>query len=130
MDLRLINENQKSQYNKLVTHVIQSWEWGEARKNLGTPLIRYGIYRDGHLVKAFQLTLHKIPLTKKYIGYLPKGPFPDKDLVEALIKICKDQKCVFIKIESQFPFNVSTIPYNKAKDAKIQKRMGMGTVSD
>lgn len=99
MDLRQISEKQKSEYNKLVTHVIQSWEWGEARKSQGTPLLRYGIYNGGKLTKAFQLTLHKIPFTNKYVGYLPKGPMPDKELVEALKKIGYENNCAFIKIE-------------------------------
>jgi lipid II:glycine glycyltransferase (peptidoglycan interpeptide bridge formation enzyme) len=99
MDLRPITEKQKSQYNRLVTHVIQSWEWGEFRKSLGLPLLRYGIYKDNKLVKAFQLTLHKIPFTKQYIGYLPKGPLPDKELRVALEKIGKEFNCVSIKVE-------------------------------
>lgn len=99
MDLRPISKEQKSEYNKLVTHVIQSWEWGEFRKSLGIPVLRYGIYQDGKLLKAFQLTLHKIPFINQYVGYLPKGPNPDKELVEALNKIGKENNCAFIKIE-------------------------------
>ncbi|MDP3934691.1 MAG: hypothetical protein Q8Q46_00475, partial [Candidatus Giovannonibacteria bacterium] len=71
MDLRIITAEQKAQYqqavssayNKLVTHVIQSWEWVEFRKSLDIPVLRYGLYENGKLVKAFQLTLHKIPFT-------------------------------------------------------------------
>ena len=112
MDLRAITEKQRSQYNKLVTHVIQSWEWGEARKSLGIPLLRYGLYRNNKLSTAFQLTLHKIPFTKKFVGYLPKGPYPDKDLAEALKKIGRENNCAFIKIEpdiqiSNFKFQIS-----------------------
>jgi len=99
MDLRPIKNIQKNQFNKLVTHVIQSWEWGEFRKSLGIPVLRYGIYSEGKLTRAFQLTLHKIPFTNKYVGYLPKGPFPDKELAEALKKIGKENSCAFIKLE-------------------------------
>ncbi len=99
MDLRLITSKQKSQYNKFVTHAIQSFEWGDARKSLGLPILRYGLYKNGKLYKSFQLTLHKIPFAKKYVGYLPKGPEPDKELLEALRKIGKENNCAFIKIE-------------------------------
>lgn len=99
MDLRPISEKQKSQYNKLVTHVMQSWQWGEFRESLGTPLLRFGLFDNGKLKVAFQLTLHQIPLTKKYVGYLPKGPFPDKNLADALLKIAKENNCAFIKLE-------------------------------
>ncbi len=99
MDIRPIKENQKTQYNKLVTHIIQSWEWGKARKALGIPILRYGLYSNGKLFKAFQLTLHKIPFTKSFVGYFPKGPLPDKQLAIALRKIGKENNCAFIKLE-------------------------------
>lgn len=99
MDLRPITNKQKFQYNKLVTHVIQSFEWGEFRKSLGIPVLRFGLYHNGKLSKAFQLTLHKIPFINQYVGYLPKGPRPDKELAEALKKIGKEHNCAFIKLE-------------------------------
>ena len=99
MDLGPITDKQRLAYNKLVTHVIQSWEWGEARLSLGIPLLRYGLYKNGNLKKVFQLTLHKIPFINKYVGYLPKGPFPDKELADALTKIGNEHKCAFIKCE-------------------------------
>ena len=99
MDLRTISISQKNQYNKLVSHIIQSWEWGQARENLGTKVLRYGLFKNGKLYKAFQLTLHPIPFTKSFVGYLPKGPVPDKELSDALIKIGKENNCAFIKIE-------------------------------
>lgn len=111
MDLRVITKKQKSQYNQKVTHVMQSWEWGEFRECFGLPLKRYGLYKRGSLNKAFQITFHKIPFTNQFVGYLPKGPNPDKDLAEALAEIGKQEKCAFIKVEpniqaSQTPYKV------------------------
>lgn len=112
MDLRPIkdtpNLSQVHHYNQRVTHIMQSWQWGEFRKSLGTPALRYGIYKKNKLEVAFQLTLHKIPLINQFVGYLPKGPFPDKDLVKALKKIGKEQNCAFIKLE---PNILTTDPY-------------------
>lgn len=99
MDLRPITDKQKPQYNKSATHVIQSFEWGEFRKALRIPLLRYGLYQKGKLINAFELTLHKIPFTNEFVGYLPKGPMPDKTLAQALKKIGKENNCAFIKIE-------------------------------
>ncbi len=99
MDLRPLDSTHKKQYNQVVTHVIQSWEWGEFRKSLGLPLLRYGIFQKDQLVSAFQMTLHRIPYTKYYVGYLPKGPLPDKRLAEALEQIGKEHHCAFIKVE-------------------------------
>lgn len=99
MDLRLIKDNQKKEYNKLVTHVIQSWEWGEFRKKMGLTVLRYGIFDADKLKTVFQLTIHNIPFTKKTVGYLPKGPFPDKEFADALKIIGRKYNCAFIKIE-------------------------------
>lgn len=99
MDIRPLTDKDKVSYNKLVTHVIQSWEWGEFRKSLGLPLLRYGIFKAGKLTTAFQLTLHKIPFTSQFVGYLPKGPLPDKELAEALTKIGQENNCALIKVE-------------------------------
>ncbi len=108
MDLRLLDDSFKDKYNKLVTHVIQSWEWGEFRKSLGLPLLRYGIFEDGKLVSAFQLTLHKIPFTNKFVGYLPKGPTPNKQLAQALTTIGKEHNCAFVKVEPDVEKDPST----------------------
>ena len=116
MDLRAVTEKQRSQYNKLVTHVIQSCEWGEFRKSLGIPLLRYGIYKNGKISKAFQLTLHKIPFTKKFVGYLPKGPFPSSELGQALTKIGKENNCAFIKVEPNIESS------NKNQELSIDKK--------
>lgn len=99
MDLRPVHDDLKKEYNKVVTHVMQSWEWGEFRQSLGLPLLRYGLFEGEKLIKAFQLTLHKIPLTNSFVGYLPKGPLPDKELAQALEKIGEKHHCAFIKVE-------------------------------
>ena len=90
MELREIKDSEKAVYNKSVTHIIQSWEWGEFRKKLGIPLERYGLFEGKKILKAFQISFHKIPFTKKFVGYLPKGPFPDKDFADALAQIGKE----------------------------------------
>ncbi len=97
MDLREITN--KQQYDRLTTHVIQSYEWGEARKSLGTPLLRYGLYKQNKLISVFQITLHKIPFINQYVGYLPKGPLPDRAFTNALKSIGKAHNCAFIKTE-------------------------------
>lgn len=114
MDLRIIAPSQQKTYNSFVTHVIQSWEWGEFRKSLGLSLLRYGLYQNNQLTKVFQLTLHKIPYTDQYVGYLPKGPEPDKDLADALEQIGKENNCAFIKVEPNL--DVSRITYHVSRE--------------
>lgn len=99
MEVKLLTNDYAAEYDKHVTHVIQSWEWGDFRKKIGTPVLRYGIYQNNKLKTVFQITLHKIPLTNKYVGYLPKGPTPDTDLADALESIGRENHCIYIKTE-------------------------------
>jgi lipid II:glycine glycyltransferase (peptidoglycan interpeptide bridge formation enzyme) len=107
MDLKIISDSQKSQYNKSVTHVMQSWQWGEFREQMGVKLSRFGLYDDKKLIDAFQITFHKIPFLNQYVGYLPKGPFPDQDLAKALKEIGQKNNCAFIKLEPNIKINNS-----------------------
>lgn len=107
MDLRQISDDQKDAYNTAVTHVMQSWEWGEFRKSLGLPVLRYGLYQKDKLESGFQLTLHKIPFINSFVGYMPKGPLPDKRLALALEKVGLQTNCAFIKLE---PHILATAP--------------------
>ncbi|MDD2822645.1 MAG: peptidoglycan bridge formation glycyltransferase FemA/FemB family protein [Candidatus Daviesbacteria bacterium] len=113
MDLKEISNEQKDEYNKCVTHIVQSWEWGEFRQNLGTKLKRFGLYENGQLKVAFHLSFHKIPFTNYLVGYLAKGPVPDKNLGEALIKIGKEENCAFIKIEPNIESGMNKISVDK-----------------
>ncbi len=81
-------------------HPLQSEEWEEFRKKTGVKTVRV----DGLL-----MTVHKIPHTPFSIGYLPKGPMPDKKLIDELRKIGKEQNCIFIQLEPNVERNSSFI---------------------
>lgn len=105
MDLRVLDDSYKDEYDLHVSHVIQSWMWGEFRKSIGTSLLRYGLFKNGKLERAFSISFHQIPVINKYVGYLPKGPFPDSEMAQALKQISKEQNCVFIKTEPDVEMN-------------------------
>ncbi len=94
-----IGEDKKEDYNKVVSHPLQSYEWGEFRKKTGIKVIRRGLIRNGKIKDAFTLTLHKIPRTKYYAGYLPKGNQPTRELLDELVRIGKEENCIFIQLE-------------------------------
>ena len=71
-------------------HPLQSPLWGEFRKKTGIKVVK---------IDGFQLTIHPISKTKYTIGYFPKGPMPTKRMVSELVKIGKDENCIFIQIE-------------------------------
>ncbi len=99
MTTRSIASSDKEQFNSVVTHPLQSYEWGEFREKTGVKVIRKGLFKANKLVSGFQLTIHKIPHTPYTIGYLPKGDLPTKELLDELKKIGKEEKCIFIQLE-------------------------------
>jgi lipid II:glycine glycyltransferase (peptidoglycan interpeptide bridge formation enzyme) len=106
MTIQTITPEQKSLYNEIVTHPLQSYEWGEFREKSGVKIIRRGFFEENpstgsgqKLVDGFQMTIHRIPKTNFTIGYLPKGKMPDSKLIEELQKIGKEEKCIFIQLE-------------------------------
>ncbi len=94
-----ITEKQKEEYNKLVTHPLQAYEWGEFRERTGVKVVRKGIMSNKNLEEVFTITIHPIPRTPFTIGYLPKGNLPSKNLIQALKEIGKDHNCIFIQLE-------------------------------
>lgn len=123
MDLRLISEKEKIQYNRIVTHIVQSWQWGEFRKKLGIKLIRYGFFENNKLKTAFHLSFHKIPFSKYFVGYLPKGPFPDSDLKKALEQIGKEQNCALIKVEPNIESRIKNPAEGEARQGRQELRV-------
>ena len=112
-----IDESKKSEFNTVVSHPLQSYEWGEFRKRTGVKVIRKGLVRNKKIVEGFTLTLHKIPRTKLYIGYLPKGNSPTKELIEELEKIGKEENCIFIQLEPNVRDQSLVISYKSLRPA-------------
>lgn len=113
MIVREVGPEEKEDWNNFVSaqefgHVIQSWEWGEFKKTVGTPPVRIGVFREKQLVASAQYTLHPVPYTKKFIGFLPKGPIlstlePLPVLLDGLKTSAEDYNCAFLKIEPNIP---------------------------
>lgn len=94
-----VTEKNKDQFNQVVSHPLQSYEWGEFRKTTGIKVIRRSLVENGKIKDGFTLTIHKVPKTKFTIGYLPKGNKPNKELLKELERIGKEEKCIFIQLE-------------------------------
>src|ERR1017187_2308810 len=99
MAIRDITSEEKDQYNAVVYHPLQSYEWGEFREKTGVKVIRRGFFEKDKLIAGFQITIHKIPHTNFTIGYLPKGDKPTNELLEELIKIANENNCIYIQLE-------------------------------
>jgi lipid II:glycine glycyltransferase (peptidoglycan interpeptide bridge formation enzyme) len=76
--------------NKIAIHPLQSWQWGEFRKDWGNEVVRFS---------SGQVIFSKVPLFGLTIGTFIKGPKPTKTMLEELKKIGKEKNSIFIKLE-------------------------------
>ncbi len=98
MLIREILPDDREKYNEQVSHVTQSYEWGEFKAQTGLKLVRLGKFEEEKLLYGFQLTLHSIPGGYK-IGYLPRLADISPEIFETITKIGVENNCLFIKIE-------------------------------
>lgn len=96
---KLGNDTIEDRYNEVVKHPMQSYQWGEARKKLGTRVERFGLFDESSLKDVYQMTIHTIPYTAYKIGYIPKSTLPSKEFLDYLRDYGKQEKLIFIKFE-------------------------------
>ncbi|MBI5449240.1 peptidoglycan bridge formation glycyltransferase FemA/FemB family protein, partial [Candidatus Gottesmanbacteria bacterium] len=72
------------------SHPMQSQAWGSFRQAMGIDVVQTG---------SWQLTFHKIPYTPFTIGYFPKGPMPNKAMLDKLTILAKQKNTIFIQLE-------------------------------
>lgn len=94
-----VSEKEKKQFNDVITHPLQTYEWGTFREKTGIKVIRRAYEQNRKITEAFQMTIHPIPHTPWTIGYLPKGTLPTRELLDELYKIGKEEQCIFIQLE-------------------------------
>lgn len=99
MIIRKLLPSEKKAYNRVVEHPLQSWEWGEFREALRRGVERIGVFENKKLVSGWQVFFHKLPYMNFTVGYFPRGPLPDKQMISALGELGKEHKAIFIRIE-------------------------------
>ncbi len=98
MLIREILPDDRENYNAAVSHITQSFEWGDFKQQTGVKLLRLGKFEGQNLIYGFQITLHPTPFGFK-IGYLPRVDAVTPEIFEALVKIGTENNLLFIKIE-------------------------------
>lgn len=99
MLVRDIRPEESELFNAVVHHPLQSWEWGEFRKQTGVKVDRLGFFDNGKLVHGIQVTFHPIPILQKMAGYFPKGDMPNEDQLAAIKQLGEKRDALFIKME-------------------------------
>lgn len=109
MLIRPIRQEEKNDYNKVVHHPLQSWEWGQFRSKTGLQVERIGFFENGKLKNGIQATFHPIPVIGKTAGYVPKGYMPDEEQLAALTQLGKKNNALFIKLEPNVASPVDSV---------------------
>lgn len=100
MLVRPIHLEEKKIYNSAVGHPIQTWEWGEFRRQTNKKLERIGFFQDGKIKQALQVTFHPIPKFNQYtIGYCPRAFEPNDEQLSVLKELGQKHNAIFIKLE-------------------------------
>lgn len=92
----MIDTKELTEFNKNADHPLQSFEWGDFRKKLGTKVIRISSLNNN---ESISMTLHKIPHSLFTVGYIPKCNFLSEESLQRLSKIGKENKTIFIQME-------------------------------
>lgn len=86
-------------YNSCAIHPLQTWEWGEFRKSIGTKIMRLGIFEKDQLKDVILVTIHPLPYIPFNIAYIPRSSLFTLDIWQKVIELLKRFSIIFIKIE-------------------------------
>jgi len=119
MITRILYDEEKVQYNKLVKHPLQTWEWGDFQIKEGHKVFRLGVFDQNKIVSAYSVSFHKVPKFNYSIGTVLRGPAVNNDMVTNIKKIAIDEKAIFVKFEPdvyQKTFDTNNVPTSVANE--------------
>jgi len=99
MITRILYDEEKKTYNKLIKHPLQTWEWGDFQTGEGHKIYRLGVFENEKMVSAYSISFHTIPHTNYSIGTLLRGPKVDDEMIKNIRKIALDENAIFVKLE-------------------------------
>lgn len=102
MIIRKINPEEKGEFNLVVNHPLQTWEWGEFKKKTGMEAFRLGVFSNGELGDGYQVLTRKLPKLNYKVGQVLKCSLPDENVISALVDLCQDENIVYLLIEPDY----------------------------
>ena len=63
MITRILYNEEKNDYNKVVKHPLQTWEWGDFQILQGHKVYRLGIFDNNKMVSGYSISFHCTPPT-------------------------------------------------------------------
>lgn len=95
----ITDEYSPQKWNELATHPLQTWEWGEARRAQGVTVVRFEGPTIDNIPGVFQATIHRIPYTNKYIGYVAKSAIPSQMVLDTITHYAQSNNVIYVKFE-------------------------------
>jgi len=102
MIIRKVLPEERESYNNVVTHPLQSWEWGEFKESVGWRAVRLGVFEEEKMISGFQVLFKNLGKTPYSVGQLLKSFLPTEEIISALKDLAKEEKAIFIKSEPDF----------------------------
>lgn len=99
MITRILYTEEKKQYNDLVRHLVQTWEWGDFQVSQGHKVYRLGVFDHDKMVSVYSVSFHQIPHTNFSIGTVLRGPDITQEAITNIQKIALDENAIFVKFE-------------------------------
>lgn len=110
---RLLDRTDRDRWNAFIAaspygHTLQSWEWGEVKKQTGQEAIRLALLDGDTIQAAAQVLLRPLPYGLGKLAYVPKGPVLDygdpdllRSMVGALTQLAAQEQVIALKIEPE-----------------------------
>ncbi|RJP50451.1 MAG: peptidoglycan bridge formation glycyltransferase FemA/FemB family protein [Anaerolineaceae bacterium] len=111
MQISLLDETCAAEWNALSEaeasfSMMQSWDWGEAKKQLGWDAYRVAIMDGGNIIAGAQILVKGLPLGIGSLSYVPRGPIghwtnPEiaRLLFDELHRVARQKRAIFLKVE-------------------------------
>ncbi len=106
-----LTEDKRHHWNDFVAQsrhfaLMQSYEWGEFKEQLGWQVIRVAITEGEQIVAGAQVLIRSLPFNLASFAYIPRGPLVDWEdtgtvdiLLKGLHDIAEQHRVLFLRIE-------------------------------
>jgi lipid II:glycine glycyltransferase (peptidoglycan interpeptide bridge formation enzyme) len=123
MEIKILTEKDRENFDKVSVHPLQSWAWGDFRAQTGNKIVRLGLFEKEKLIAGVQVIFSKIPHTKLTIGTVIKGIDPTPQLLKYLTELGHKEAAIFIKLEPNVLKNPKTEKTLKKSGCLLGKRL-------
>lgn len=86
----MLKQPTPKELNRVATHPLQTWEWGEFRSEWGNEVVRFPFG---------QITIHKLYFLPFKVAIFDKGPAPTKAMIDELRTYAQQNRILFVKLE-------------------------------